>query len=459
MVENDTIAAIAAGMGNSGIGIIRISGKDAFSVADRVFYPRKKGKLLSRQETYTIHYGNIVDGEEILDEAIVLLMRGPHSYTAEDTVEIDCHGGAYVTQRILDLIIQNGARPALPGEFTKRAFLNGRIDLSQAEAVMDVIQARNEYALRSSVRQLKGSLLRKIKGIREKVIYEAAFIESALDDPEHIDLSGYPQQLRVKVENLLEESKELLTSANQGRILREGIRTVLLGKPNAGKSSLLNILVGEDRAIVTDIAGTTRDVLEEQVRLGGLCLDILDTAGIRASKDLIEQIGVEKAKRMAQDADLILYVVDSSNKLDENDEEIISLLQDRNVIVLLNKIDLAVMTDTDTVRGRLKKPVVPVSAKEGTGIDDLQSLLEKMFLSEGNFYPEEAYLANARQKAAMEEARDSLERVLESIDAGMPEDFFSIDLMDAYEALGRILGESLEEDLIDEIFGRFCTGK
>lgn len=459
MVKSDTIAAIATAMTSSGIGIIRISGEEAFSIAEKIFQPKKEGKRLTEQDTYTIHYGNIVDGDEIIDEVIVLLMRGPHSYTAEDTVEIDCHGGIYVMKKILELVLRSGARAADPGEFTKRAFLNGRIDLSQAEAVIDVIQAKNEYALKSSVRQLKGSVLKKIRDIREKVLYEIAFIESALDDPEHISLDGYPEKLEKKVENLLKEAEDLLISSEQGRVLREGIRTVILGKPNAGKSSLLNALVGDERAIVTDIAGTTRDALEEQIQIRGLSLNIVDTAGIRKTKDFVEQIGVNKAKEHAKDADLILYVVDSSTNLDENDDEIISLLKDQNVIVLLNKMDLEMVTTPKMITERLEKPTVCISAKEETGIDEFAVLLEKMFFDGKVSFNDEIYLTNMRHKAAMEEARDSFMKVLESISIGMPEDFFSIDLMNAYEALGSILGESVGEDLVNEIFSKFCMGK
>lgn len=459
MTKSDTIAAVATAMTSSGIGIIRISGEDAFSIAEKIFKPHKKEKRLSEQDTYTIHYGTIVDEDEILDEVIVLLMKGPHSYTAEDTVEIDCHGGVFVMKKILEAVIKNGARPAEPGEFTKRAFLNGRIDLSQAEAVIDVIQSKNEYALKSSVHQLKGSVLKKIRSIREKVIYEIAYIESALDDPEHISLDGYPEILMGKVDNLLKETEELLINAEQGRVLREGIRTVIVGKPNAGKSSLLNALLGENRAIVTDIAGTTRDTLEEQIQIRGLSLNIVDTAGIRETEDLVEKIGVDKAKETAQDADLVLYVVDSSTNLDENDDRIISMLEHQNVIILLNKMDLNMITTPEMVQKRLQKPVVCISAKEETGIDELAKLLEEMFLSGKVSFNDEVYLTNIRQRTAMENARESLKKVLESISLGMPEDFFSIDLMDAYESLGSILGESVGEDLVNEIFSKFCMGK
>ena len=459
LYKNDTIAAISTAMTGSGIGIIRISGEKSVSIAEKIFHPGRKGKKLSEQAAYTAHYGMIKDGEEIIDEVLVLLMKKPHSYTAEDTVEIHCHGGVYVMKRILDLVIRNGARPADPGEFTKRAFLNGRIDLSQAEAVMDVIQAKNEYALKNSVSQLKGSVMKKIRALREQVLYEIAYIESALDDPEHISLEGYPQKLCVKVDNFLKESEELLTGAEEGRVLREGIRTVIVGKPNVGKSSLLNVLAGDERAIVTEIAGTTRDALEEQIRIRGLTLNLVDTAGIRETEDVVERIGVDRAKNMVNEADLVLYVVDSSSVLDENDEEIISFLKDQNVIVLLNKSDLPSAVNSEMIQERLSKPVISVSAREETGIEEFADLLEKMFLEGRVSFNDEVYLTNARQKNAMEEAKRSFERVKESIEAGMPEDFFSIDLMAAYDSLGQILGESVGEDLVNEIFSKFCMGK
>lgn len=459
LYKNDTIAAISTAMTGSGIGIIRISGEKSVLIAEKIFHPGKKGKKLSEQAAYTAHYGMIKDGEEIIDEVLVLLMKKPHSYTAEDTVEIHCHGGVYVMKRILDLVIRNGARPADPGEFTKRAFLNGRIDLSQAEAVMDVIQAKNEYALKNSVSQLKGSVMKKIRALREQVLYEIAYIESALDDPEHISLEGYPQKLCVKVDNFLKESEELLTGAEEGRVLREGIRTVIVGKPNVGKSSLLNVLAGDERAIVTEIAGTTRDALEEQIRIRGLTLNLVDTAGIRETEDVVERIGVDRAKNMVNEADLVLYVVDSSSVLDENDEEIISFLKDQNVIVLLNKSDLPSAVNSEMIQEKLSKPVISVSAREETGIEEFADLLEKMFLEGRVSFNDEVYLTNARQKNAMEEAKRSFERVKESIEADMPEDFFSIDLMAAYDSLGQILGESVGEDLVNEIFSKFCMGK
>lgn len=459
MYREDTIAAIATPGSGSGIGVIRISGENAIEVADKIFQPKNKNKRLPEQPTYTIHYGNIVDGDKLLDEVIVLLMRGPHSYTAEDTVEIDCHGGTFVMRKILELVIRNGARPAEPGEFTKRAFLNGRIDLSQAEAVMDVIEAKNNYALQSSLGQLKGSLLEMIREMREKILYEIAYIESALDDPEHISLDGYPVELGEKVDNLLKIAGDLLKSSQNGRVLREGIRTVIVGKPNAGKSSLMNVLVGSNRAIVTDMAGTTRDILEEEIQLKGLNLNIVDTAGIRKTDDPVEKIGVERAKKAMLDADLILYVVDSSADLDENDEEIISFLQDQNAIILLNKADLPSALTVEKMQERLQKSTVSISAREETGMDELSDLIEHMFLSGEISFNDQVYLTNMRHQAAMEQVQSSLMKVKESISLGMPEDFFSIDLMDAYEALGSIIGESVGEDLVNEIFSKFCMGK
>lgn len=458
MFHTDTIAAISTGMTSSGIGIIRISGPDAIAIADKV-YDSRSGKKLENMPTHTIHYGFIRDGEEFIDEVLVMLMRGPRSFTAEDTVEINCHGGVYAMNRILELVIRKGARPAQPGEFTKRAFLNGRIDLSQAEAVIDVINAKNEYALKSSVSQLKGSVLKVIKDIREKIIYHIAYIESALDDPEHISLDGYPKQLEEQVEQWKEKIRKLIASSENGKRMKEGIRTVIVGKPNAGKSSLLNVLLGEERAIVTDIAGTTRDVLEEQMSLSGISLNIIDTAGIRSTEDVVEKIGVKKAKTYARDADLIIYVVDSSTGLDENDEEIMEMIRDRKAIVLLNKMDLDCITTEEDIRKHLDKPVIPVSAKEEQGIDRLEQTVKDMFYDGSISFNDEIYITNMRQKAALKEALDSLEQVSVSIQNQMPEDFFSIDLMNAYEELGSITGESVGEDLVNEIFSKFCMGK
>ncbi len=459
-MKTDTIAAVATAMSPSGIGIIRLSGAEAFEIADKVYRAgKKKGKLLSDQESHTIHYGYIFDGEEMIDEVLVMLMRGPRSYTGEDTVEIDCHGGVYAVKRVLETVIRNGARPAEPGEFTKRAFLNGRIGLSQAEAVMDVISAKSEYALKSSLSQLKGSVQEKIREIREKIIYHIAYIESALDDPEHISLDGYPEELNEVMTELKKKVERLLATADEGKMIQEGIKTVIVGKPNAGKSSLLNLLVGEEKAIVTNIAGTTRDVLEETVILQGIALRILDTAGIRDARDTVEKIGVDRAKAHMKDADLILYVVDSSQPLDDNDREIIELIRDKKAIVLLNKSDLEPAVRAEELETLTGKCVISISAKEETGIERLEQRMKEMFFHGELAFNDEVYITNMRHKQALQEAQQSLSMVSQSIEDGMPEDFFSIDLMNAYEALGSITGESVGEDLVNEIFSKFCTGK
>ena len=464
--SSDTITAIATAMSSSGIGIIRVSGDQAVPIVSRIFESNKGNFDLNTAPSHRIYYGMIHDGDEMLDEVLVMLMRGPHSYTAEDTVEIDCHGGVLVMKKILETVIKYGARPAEPGEFTKRAFLNGKMDLSQAEAVIDVITSENEYALQSSISQLKGSVKNRIKEIREKIIYHTAFIETALDDPEHISVDGYGEVLKEAAEEVIGQLKELIDSSDDGRIMKEGIQTVILGKPNAGKSSLLNILAGHDRAIVTDIEGTTRDVLEEQIRLQGLTLNIIDTAGIRQTDDIVEKMGVDKAKEYAKEADLIIYVVDASRNLDENDEKIFDLIYDKRTVILLNKSDLDTVVTEEMIRERISQkgvqkqiPVIAISAKEEQGIKVLENTVKAMFLKGDLSFNEEVYITNARQKNALVNARESMKKVIFSVDAGMPEDFYSIDLMDAYESLGNITGESIGEDLVNEIFSKFCMGK
>lgn len=454
-----TIAAISTAMSASGIGIVRISGDEAMDVISRIYRSKNGKKNIREVQSHTIHYGFIYDGEDVVDEVLVMIMRGPHTYTGEDTVEIDCHGGVYAMKKVLETVLKNGAVIAEPGEFTKRAFLNGRLDLSQAEAVMDVIQARNSMALKSSVEQLKGSVQRAVKEIRSRLLYQIAYIESALDDPEHYDLEGYPQELAKIVDKEAGEITDLLKTADDGRMIQEGIKTVILGKPNAGKSSLLNFLVGEDRAIVTEIEGTTRDILEEYISLNGITLRVIDTAGIRETEDIVEKIGVGKAKQMAEDADLILYVVDSSRPLDDNDEDIIELLSGRKSIVIYNKTDLEPVVNMAKLQERTGNPVIPVSIVEEKGIRKLEEEIKNMFFKGELSFNDEVYITNARHKAALEEVRESLKLVKNSIDMGMAEDFFSIDLMNAYESLGRIVGESVGEDLVNEIFSKFCTGK
>ena len=459
-MKTDTIAAIATGMSNSGIGIVRISGDEALQVISRI-YRNKKGepKDLGQVRSHTIHYGYIYDGEDRLDEVLVMIMKGPNSYTAEDTVEIDCHGGVFIVKKILETVIRNGARTAEPGEFTKRAFLNGRIDLAQAEAVADVIQSTNEYALKSSVSQLAGSVSRKIRELREKILFEIAFIESALDDPEHISLDGYPEHLLEALEPMVKQVERLLASCDDGRVMSEGIKTVILGKPNAGKSSLMNVLLGEERAIVTEIAGTTRDTLEEHIYLKGISLNVVDTAGIRDTEDVVEKIGVERAMKAAEDADLIIYVVDASVPLDENDRDIIEMIRNRKAVVLLNKTDLEQVVSVEELEKQTGHRVIPVSAKEETGIEELEKEIQSMFYQGDIDFNDEVYVTNIRHKTALTESLSSLKLVQKSIEDGMPEDFYSIDLMNAYEQLGTIIGEAVEDDLVNEIFSKFCMGK
>lgn len=476
-MKTDTIAAIATGMTNSGIGIVRVSGEDAISIVNKIYRSKNGNKKLSDVKSHTIHYGFIYDGDELIDEVMVSVMKAPNSFTAEDTVEINCHGGILVMNKILETVIKYGARTAEAGEFTKRAFLNGRIDLARAEAVMDIIHSKSEFALKSSVNQLKGSVSNEIKNIREKIIYEIAFIESALDDPEHISLEGYPEELSEKTEQLLKQIDKLLQSSENGKILKEGIQTVILGKPNAGKSSLLNLLVGEEKAIVTNIAGTTRDILEESISLHGIVLNMIDTAGIRSTDDVVEKIGVERAVAYASNADLILYVVDSSVPLDESDEQIISLIKEKNAIILLNKTDLDGVVTEELLLEKMKRSIayenpvenelaetnqvkiIKTSTKDHTGIDLFENTVKEMFLKGDISFNDEVFITNMRHKEAIMDAKNSLLLVKKSLEDHMPEDFYSIDLMSAYASLGTIIGEEVSDDLVNEIFSKFCMGK
>ena len=470
-MKKDTIAAIATAVSESGIGIIRVSGEEAVDVVDSIFKSQSGKSILKNMKSHTIRYGFIYDGNEMIDEVMVSFMKGPKSFTAEDTVEINCHGGILVMNKILETVIKNGARLAEPGEFTKRAFLNGRIDLSKAEAVMDLIHAKNEFARKNSVNQLKGSVSSIIKELRAKIIYEIAFIESALDDPEHFDTSDYPQKLSKIVDDLLTEIDRLLNTCEDGKILKEGINTVIVGKPNVGKSSLLNLLIGEERAIVTDVAGTTRDILQESIKIKGINLNMIDTAGIHATEDIVEKIGVDKAKKYASDADLIIYVVDASVDLDEADEEIMKLLENKNVIILCNKSDLTTRTDEDNLYDKLsvvlkeetdlkeKIRIIKTSTKENTGIEEFEDTVSQMFFHRKIQLNDEVYITNMRHKEALMETKQSLLMVKQSLENEMPEDFYSIDLMNAYTSLGFIIGEELGDDLVSEIFSKFCMGK
>ncbi len=458
--DTATIAAVATAMSPSGISIVRVSGPQSWEMVNEIFRTPGGKKNLLEQSSHTIHYGMIWDQGEMVDEVLVMLMRGPRTFTAEDTVEIDCHGGVLVTQRVLEAVMRQGARPAQPGEFTKRAFLNGRMDLSEAEAVMDVIHAQNNFALKASLNQLKGAVAQRVRQLRDRILDAIAFIEAALDDPEHISIEGYADTLSGQLEPMMEEMDYLIRRSRNGRILAEGIRTVILGKPNAGKSSLLNVLSGQERAIVTEIAGTTRDVLEEQIRVGDMGMVIVDTAGIRDTEDLVEKIGVKRAMEEAESADLILYVVDSSVPLDENDREIMELIRDRKAVVLLNKSDLPVsVTVQELLKAVQGHPVISISAKQEEGLDKLEEILKSMFMEGEVSFNDQVMITNARHLACLQEAKKSLEMVRQSIEEGMPEDFFTIDLMEAYTQLGYILGEEVDEDLVNRIFEKFCMGK
>lgn len=485
-MKTDTIAAIATALSDSGIGIIRVSGDEAIPIVHKIYRNKRNEDVLSGYQSHTIHYGFIVEKKgDLIDEVMVSVMKAPHSYTTEDTVEINCHGGALMMKKILMTVIEAGARLAEPGEFTKRAFLNGRMDLSRAEAVMDMIHAKNQFALRSSIKQLRGAVFDKVKELREKILYEIAFIESALDDPEHISLDGYTEKLSDQISYLMKELNQLLDSADDGKMLKEGIRTVIVGKPNVGKSSLLNLLVGQDRAIVTDVAGTTRDTLEETVNLGEFTLNIIDTAGIRNTEDVVEKIGVEKAKTISEEADLILYVMDSSIPLDKNDADIIRMIKDKKTIILLNKSDLDEVVDKSSVDALFSNVcekkcclyelsgaekdenwndneniyMIKISARKNDGLDSLVSLIKKMFFHGQISYDDEVCITSSRHKEALLEALESVKEVQGSLENNMPEDFYSIDLMNAYASLGRIIGEEVGDDLVNEIFSKFCMGK
>ena len=458
MKITDTIAAIATAVNNQGIGVIRISGEESFEVADKII-KLKNGKTIKESPSHTINYGFVYDGDEMIDEVMVSIMKAPRTYTREDVVEINCHGGVLVVKKVLSLVLKNGARLAGSGEFTKRAFLNGRIDLSQAEAIMDLINAKSELALEVSVGNLEGRISEKIKKLREILIYHIAFIEAALDDPEHIEIDGYSETLKGAVIEVKDEVKKLIDSADDGRIISEGIKTVILGKPNVGKSSLLNRLSGRDRAIVTDIAGTTRDTLEESINIKGLRLNIVDTAGIRDTEDIVEKIGVERALETSDDADLIIFVVDSSVELDENDKKILGHIKDKKAIIVLNKSDLDTVVSEEVIKSYVDKRVITTSALVDSDVTEITDCIYDMFANGLINFNDQVYITNIRQKDALIQADESLSKVLESIELNMPEDFFSIDIMDAYERLGDVIGQSLGEDLVDEIFSKFCMGK
>lgn len=477
--KNDTICAIATGLGKSAIGKIRVSGPEAIEICNGIFIGKKR---ISEMETFTAAFGRIVDQGKQYDEVIALVMKAPHTYTTEDTVELDLHGGPFVMRRVMELLINRGARVAEPGEFTKRAFLGGRIDMTEAEAVMDVINSETDMALSASLNQLSGSLRNEISDIREKLIYNTAYIESAIDDPEHYELDGYADTLQDTINEILGRLEKLLAGFDEGRLIREGICTAIVGRPNVGKSSILNTLLGEERAIVTDIEGTTRDTLEEYISLDGIVLKLIDTAGIRETDDKVEKIGVDKARTSISSADLVLLVLDGSDEITDDDFSLIKSIKDKKVIVLINKSDKEESFDAEKIRtvianefadstssesstegtsaGSTQVPsIIEFSAKTGGGKELLKAKISELFYEGHLDYNSEVCITNVRHKGLVVEAEESLKKVLQSIEAGVGEDFYTIDLMAAYEALGTVIGESLEDDLADKIFKEFCMGK
>jgi tRNA modification GTPase len=468
--DDVTIAAIGTALSEAGIGIIRVSGNDAVSIGDKVFKSKNNQKMLRDVSTHTLHYGYIVEKNiekekpVILDEVLVSVMKAPHSYTGEDTIEINCHGGVYLCKKVLDCVLMAGAKLAQPGEFTKRAFLNGKIDLSKAEAVMELIQSKNEFALTNAIKQMTGELVGKINDLREEIITQVARIEVAIDDPEHMSLDSYDIELKSYCDKWIASINHLLYTAPEGRIRKDGIRTVILGKPNVGKSSFFNLLMKEDRAIVTMIPGTTRDTLEEYINFGDVGLYLVDTAGIRETSDPVEKIGVEKARKFGLEADLIIYMLDASIPLDEDDQLIKEMIGQKRCLFLLNKSDLKQeITESDVrdwiAKDTLSADVISISVKDQIGIEHFRDIVKKYFYQGLIHSEDEITVTNVRQIEDLREACNSLECVVASLQDHMPEDFYTIDLMAAYTALGRILGVEVDDDLVDKVFSSFCMGK
>ena len=465
---NDTIAAISTpAAGSGGISIIRISGSEALVTADKVFRA-VSGKELKNVPTHTIHYGHIIsvspDSESIIDEVLVSVMLAPKTFTAEDTVEINCHGGMLVTQKVLEEVVRAGARLARPGEFTKRAFLNGRIDLAQAEGVIDLINSKNDFAHKASVSQLNGRLSDIIRQMRDGLLDNTAFMEAAMDDPEHISMEGHLPVLKNDIDGYLAKCEKLLKGFKEGRLLKEGIKTCILGRTNAGKSSLLNLLTGTETAIVTDIEGTTRDTVRERVRMGDVILNLADTAGIRETTDTVEAIGVKRALDAAKEAELIVFVADASRDLSDEDKDIYSRVKDKPCIILLNKSDLESKVTAEKAAeafeaGEKTPEIIPFSTVTGAGLDELEEAVRKMFHLEEIMVIDEPVSVNARHKECLDRAKKSLILVRDGMESGVSEDLLCVDMMDAYRELGLILGEEIQDDLADRIFERFCMGK
>lgn len=452
----DTIAAISTPKGEGGIGIIRISGDKSFEILDKIFKPKNPNKDLG---FYQFNYGFIHDGEKVIDESMVVRMKAPKTYTCEDVVEINCHGGQFVTQKVLELVLKNGARHAEQGEFTKRAFMNGRIDLSQAEAVMDLIQGKTEKSISLSLDQLRGDLRDKINSFKKALLDITAHVNVVLDYPEEGIDDPLPVELRDNLEAVYEEATRLIESYDKGKKIKEGIKTVIVGKPNVGKSTLLNSLLREERAIVTHVAGTTRDVIEEVINIKGIPLVLVDTAGIRQTDDIVENIGVEKSKEFIEKADLVLLVLDASRELEDEDREVINQINEnhKKVIVLLNKIDLERKIDLDEYNF---ENIVEISAQKNVGIEDMEEKIYSFIVDEKvEDSSEKLIITNVRHKTALEKTKDAIRNIFETIDMGLPMDLISVDLKEALDSLSEITGEISSEDILDHVFGNFCVGK
>ncbi|WP_427340695.1 tRNA uridine-5-carboxymethylaminomethyl(34) synthesis GTPase MnmE [Caloranaerobacter sp. DY30410] len=457
----DTIAAVATAPGEAGIGIVRISGEKAVEIADKIFRAKNQRKLSDFQER-RLTYGYIVEPDtgKKIDEVLAVYMKGPYTYTKEDIVEINCHGGIIPVRRILEIVLENGARLAEPGEFTKRAFLNGRIDLSQAEAVIDLIRAKTDSSFDVSFNQLEGGLSKEINEIREILLRMLANIEANIDFPEEdIETMTY-EGLLDEGKNVLKRIEKLLDTVYTGKILREGLKTVILGKPNVGKSSLMNAILRENRAIVTDIPGTTRDIIEEYVNIKGIPLKIIDTAGIRETEDIVEKIGVERAKSLLEEADLVIVLFDVSKELTEEDMEIVKLVKDKKAIVLINKIDLPLVVSREEIEKILPgKKIIETSIIKGEGLEVLEDSLKEMFFAGEVKIKDNTIVTNARHKSLLIKAKKNIEEAIESIKMGMPIDCIEVDVKDCWENLGQITGDTVTEDIIDKIFEEFCIGK
>lgn len=460
-MDFDTIAAISTPPGEGGIGIVRISGDEAIEIVDKLYSMGKKS--LADQDTHTIHYGKIVNPKtgDIVDEVMVSVMRAPKTYTREDVVEINSHGGILVVNKVLQVVLNNGARLAEPGEFTKRAFLNGRIDLSQAEAVMDMIRAKTDRAMHVAVDQLDGQMARLIRDLRQKILDTLAQVEVNIDYPEYDDVEEMTSQLlEDKAREVKADIQKLLETAQQGKILREGLATAIIGRPNVGKSSLLNTLLRQDKAIVTDVAGTTRDVIEEYVNVKGVPLKLIDTAGIRETDDEVEKIGVDRSRQAIQQADLILLVFNQSEKLTAEDEALIEVTEGQNRIILLNKTDLDQQLNVDKLSQLIANdPIVSTSMMTQAGMDELQDKIAELFFSGQTGERDATYVSNTRHIALLEEAEDALSEVLNGIALDMPVDLVQIDMRRAWDLLGEITGDSVQDELITKLFSQFCLGK